>query len=435
MTGVLKLGLALLMAGSMWYYFEAILIPYQQKTPAAIHTQGLSDLYPRWLGARELLLHGRDPYSAEVTREIQTGIYGRALDGSLARDEHRFAYPVYVVLLVAPAALIPFPIAETIFRILLAALTVVSVPLWMQALGLRVQRTTTVAITVLLLGSLPVVQGLNLVQLTLLVCFLAAGSCMAVARGHLATAGALLAIATIKPQLVVGLAAWLGLWALGDWALRKRLVLGFASSMAMLCIGAECILPGWFGRWWASLHAYLAYVSGRSLPETLLGRTVGLLLCAVVVLGLVVLCWRSRRAPAGSHAFSTCLVSVFAASLLLNPKFLFYDVVMLLPAALWIFGCRKTLWKRSRAGRDLFFGGAVLLGWQWFSAAALVAVSLVSPAAAQRGWGLPIAALLLMPVASVSLLGLLAVEFWKHGAFSQPVAPVPELWPGVTSRA
>ncbi|MGD1006096.1 MAG: hypothetical protein ABR980_02565, partial [Ignavibacteriaceae bacterium] len=32
-----------------------------------------SDLYPRWLGSREALLHHRDPYGADVTREIQTG--------------------------------------------------------------------------------------------------------------------------------------------------------------------------------------------------------------------------------------------------------------------------------------------------------------------------------------------------------------------------
>jgi hypothetical protein len=34
-----------------------------------------SDLYPRWLGAREALLHNQDPYSTAVTREIQLGLY------------------------------------------------------------------------------------------------------------------------------------------------------------------------------------------------------------------------------------------------------------------------------------------------------------------------------------------------------------------------
>ena len=68
--------LALLFAGSMWFYVQQVLVPYQ-KADAAVHGRprgNLSDLYPRWLGARELLLHHRDPYSPEVTREIQSRI-------------------------------------------------------------------------------------------------------------------------------------------------------------------------------------------------------------------------------------------------------------------------------------------------------------------------------------------------------------------------
>src|SRR5258708_24266218 len=76
---------AALCAAGMWTYANRVLIPYQ-KPDADAHQRprgNLSDLYPRWLGARELLLHGRDPYSAEVTREIQAGFYGRALYPSL----------------------------------------------------------------------------------------------------------------------------------------------------------------------------------------------------------------------------------------------------------------------------------------------------------------------------------------------------------------
>ena len=74
--------LSLLCAAGVWAYANRVLIPYQKSDAAA---QGrprgnLSDLYPRWLGARELLLHGRDPYSAEVTRDIQAGYYGHPLE-------------------------------------------------------------------------------------------------------------------------------------------------------------------------------------------------------------------------------------------------------------------------------------------------------------------------------------------------------------------
>ncbi len=79
---------AVLCATGVWLYGNRVLIPHQV-SDAAAHDRprgNLSDLYPRWLGARELLLHGRDPYSAEVTREIQAGYYGRPLDASLHKN-------------------------------------------------------------------------------------------------------------------------------------------------------------------------------------------------------------------------------------------------------------------------------------------------------------------------------------------------------------
>ncbi|HMK23336.1 MAG TPA: hypothetical protein VK466_13460, partial [Terriglobales bacterium] len=74
--------LAIACAASMWFYVDHILVPYQQ-ADAVLHERprgNLSDLYPRWLGTRELLLHHRNPYSPEITREIQEGYYGRPLD-------------------------------------------------------------------------------------------------------------------------------------------------------------------------------------------------------------------------------------------------------------------------------------------------------------------------------------------------------------------
>ena len=115
----LGLLLALLFAGSMWFYVQRVLVPYQ-KADAEAHGRprgNLSDLYPRWLGTRELLLHHRDPYSAEVTREIQIGYYGRPLNPDRVnesradepRDQQGFAYPLHVVFLLAPTIGLPFP--------------------------------------------------------------------------------------------------------------------------------------------------------------------------------------------------------------------------------------------------------------------------------------------------------------------------------------
>ena len=50
-----------------------------------------NDFYPRWRGTRALLLEGKDPYSEEVTLEIQRGMYGRPAredeDGELPQND------------------------------------------------------------------------------------------------------------------------------------------------------------------------------------------------------------------------------------------------------------------------------------------------------------------------------------------------------------
>ena len=107
------LPVSILFLVGMWQYADRILVPYQI-SDAALHGRprgNLSDLYPRWLGSRELLLHGRNPYSPEVTRDIQAGYYGRVLDPSRAedpRDQQAFAYPLYVVFYLAPTIRVPF---------------------------------------------------------------------------------------------------------------------------------------------------------------------------------------------------------------------------------------------------------------------------------------------------------------------------------------
>src|SRR5438309_9975463 len=132
--------IAVLLAASMLWYVQNLLIPYQ-RADAAAHGRprgNLSDLYPRWLGAREFLLHGRDPYSAEVTAEIQKGVYGVAIDSRKPgnqTDEQRFAYPLYVVFLLAPTINLPFPSVQRIYFIVAAVLSVASVWFWLCFFG------------------------------------------------------------------------------------------------------------------------------------------------------------------------------------------------------------------------------------------------------------------------------------------------------------
>ena len=135
----------MLVCAGMWLYVDRVLIAHQWADAAVrgIPRENLSDLYPSWLASRELLLYHRDPYTREITREIQAGYYGRPIDPASPNDptnQQAFAYPVYVAFLLAPTIRLPFSEVQVIFRWLLAGLTALSVVLWLGVIGLRVSR-------------------------------------------------------------------------------------------------------------------------------------------------------------------------------------------------------------------------------------------------------------------------------------------------------
>ncbi len=226
---------------------SASMLVYWNRLPRALHAANirtglpnakpLTDLYPRWYGTREFLLHHRDPYGVEVSREIQIAYYGRALDPSVAGDrldQERFAYPLYVIFLMLPTVPMEFDTVRVAAWWFLAAVTAAGLWSWLRFLRIQLSVIAAVAIFTLALSSLPVLQGLSLLQLGLLVAGLIAGAAACAANGRFFLAGTLLAIATIKPQMAVLPIAWFAMWTLGAWRQRKSLLWGFGATLTIL---------------------------------------------------------------------------------------------------------------------------------------------------------------------------------------------------------
>ncbi len=396
---------SLLMAGSMWYYVDHILIPHQilwsQTTGSP--RGNLSDLYPRWIGARELLLHGRDPYSAEITREAQIGYYGRVLDASRPfdpRDQQGFVYPVYVAMLLAPFVHLPFPLVQAGFRWVLIAVTILSIPLWQRAAGVRFPAWATIVFVILTLGSFPWIEGLKLQQLSLLVGALLAASLALLASGYLAASGILLAMATIKPQLTLPLAAWLTLWSLADWKSRKRWLYSFVLTMTLLVAGGEWILPGWITKFRAAAEAYRHYTQAHSILYVCLGNLGALVATVILLVGLALWCWRARREASDSEAFHWTTALVLAITLLVIPMFALYNFALLLPALMLLIEHRAELWLRSPMSRSLMAILGILFAWPWLASMALSAARLALPMERLHSfWSLPLYTSLMIPIA------------------------------------
>lgn len=402
---------SLFLASSVWVWVQNITIAHQESEARerGIPRGNLSDLYPRWLGTRELVLHQRDPYSDEITREIQTGYYGRPIDSTRPndpKDQQAFAYPVYVVLLLAPTVTLPFTVVQKTFLLLLAVLTVTSILLWFGTLKWQVTPTAKLVWIILVMGCFPAIQGLKLQQLTLLVAAFLAAAMYSLVHRRFVLAGILLAVASIKPQLVLLIAIWLIVWVFGNWRERQRLFWSAAASLAILVGAGEFLLPGWIHEFRAASSAYYRYTGGgRSLLDVALTPIAGRIVAAVIVSALTLVLWRVRAESEASVSFQWSIAVVFATTLLVIPMFAPYNQVLLVPCVMLIAKNWRDLWNENRISRFLLVFVVSSIAWPWIASTALALALLVLPATSvQRAWPIPLGTTLMIPVLLTALI-------------------------------
>ena len=420
--------LAVLCLASMWFYVERVLIPYQRAESAAhgVPRGNLSDLYPRWLGARVLLLDHQNPYSSATTREIQRGYYGRELDPRRSEDptdQQAFAYPVYVVFLLAPTIVLPFEAVRSGFTWVLVGVTLASVWLWLRAIGWNARPFSMSIASMLMLGCFPVAQGLKLQQLTLLTSFLIALGVALLVIDRRFWSGFVFAVATIKPQLVVPLLLCLLLWTISDWHRRQRFLWGFGLTMVALVGASEVVLPGWLHDFRQALSAYRRYVGGQSLLDQMLSPQVGHLFSAIALAVVILICWRFRRSEARSHEFQYMVVAALAVTLIVIPMFAPYNQVLLLPALLLIVREVRQLWHKSLMSRTAYCVTVGAIAWPWVACLGFMLGSIwLSPESLEHAWAIPLYTTLVIPVVLLVQLGSLVEVAWQSHEKTTTVA-------------
>jgi len=357
-----------------WFYAVRVLGPWDQhigEVHDGVKAQ-LGDLYPRWLGTRELLLRGRNPYGPEVSHEIQMAYYGRIVDqenpgaGHKIIDEQRFAYPVYVIFLMAPAMYASFAEVQRWAPAVLALLVALSVPMCLDVLDWRLRWQNLVAITLFTLSSPQIVQGLLHQQLAIVVGFLLFAGSWCVSRNYLASAGMLLACSTFKPQMALFPLCFFLVWGMGDWRKRWRMLAGFLAMLAALVGAGEFVLPGWIGYFIAGAEAYRKYFPTTSLLRVALGNALGEVLGGIIILALLLFAWRNRRALANSREFTNILAAFLMGTTLVFPLLTpFNQVLLILPAMLLLRD-----WKAlPRFSRLIFI---VSISWPWIISGVLL---------------------------------------------------------------
>jgi hypothetical protein len=367
---VLSLGIT----GCTWLYAHRVLEPYS----AYVHLEKgnmiaeKGDLYSPWVGARELLLHRRNPYGPEVTREIQMVFFGHPIQqvfgqpGVDAVNEQRFAYPVYTVFLLAPTVYDDFATVQRWAPLTLALLTAASLFFYLDIVRWRLPLQVAIAVALCTLSSPQIVQGLRLEQLALVVgCLLAAGA-WCVSRNYLVAAGVLLAFSTIKPQMAILPLCWFAVWSAGDWPKRWRLASSFVAALVILISIGALLLPHWPSYFLANLAAYRRYALPSSVLQLALGDSLGAILGCLIVAGLLALAWSNRKQTADSRQFAWILAAFFVGAIPALPLFAPFNQVMLILPALLILSNWNSL---SRFSRLVFIA---TVSWPWITSLLLL---------------------------------------------------------------
>jgi hypothetical protein len=412
--------LVIVCAAGMLYYHLGIFVPRAMEVRASEgFGSGYSfgaDFYPIWFTSQQILIHHSDPYSPDMTRRIQFGLFGRPLNAgntATSQDYRAFAYPAFVDVLFWPVALLPFSAVRVGLAVILLAATALSILFWLWSFHLNANPRMLVCLTLLTLSSYAVLEGLFAEQLGLLVGFVLAASFAALVRQRLVLSGSLLALTLIKPQMMALVAAYLLFWSFHQWRVRRRFVASFLFTASLLFASALLVCPHWISEWVHVVFGYRSY-STPPLACYLAGNQISSRICPLLIAALLLIsiafAWRMRQASVRSTEFavtSTLLLAVTSITLL--PGHAVYDHIVLLPGVLLIAFSWRGFAESSLVFRVLLRVSALALFWQWLLAPAVI---VMKPILSERLFvsavlDLPIRTAASLPFGVLALLGVM----------------------------
>ncbi|PWH20363.1 MAG: hypothetical protein DDG58_02815 [Ardenticatenia bacterium] len=250
------------------------------------------DLFSPWLALRRMLLDSLNPYSATVLEETQHAIYGRT--AYPYEDQQAFSYPLSIVAVIGPLAILPLPLAQTIWFLVLGSSFLVflwvapravgwSPPLWLRACTLLCAYGLYQNVWAFLLG-----------QVAIVIAMLIALAWWSLHHQRWTLAGVCVALATVKPQMTFLIVPGMLLWAF--WQRHTRVAASFGITLALLILLPAVWLPDWPLHWLMRLQRYADYTFFAP-PLQLLTGTTGLswLLAGIMVLWPAAVWWRALQ--------------------------------------------------------------------------------------------------------------------------------------------
>jgi len=319
---------ALLASGS--FYEEHFVGEFAQKAIQWQHPGvGGGDLYSPWFAAKAAL-HGVDPYSAPVTRQIQIDVYGHPLPAETTWSKFSFIYPAHIILVLAPLTLVPWHILYPLFPWIGFPCVALGTFLWLRLYQPALNLQTQLLVAGLSVISWPAITAWGL-QPTIYIAFVLALAALCFHRGADFTAGVFLAIGTVKPHLVLLLIAYLSVIAVRER--RFRFLAGFAITLAVLLAASLCLVPDWIPHWIeASRHDAIL----KPLPIALAGYRVGAVLWVALLAATALRIWKVAMDLRVKEAFIYGVALLLTTTICLIPwtPWMIYNDLLLIPAIL-----------------------------------------------------------------------------------------------------
>jgi hypothetical protein len=277
------------------------------------------------------------------------------------------------------------------------------------------------------LTSYPALEAVLALQPSILVACCLALMSLALARERYLLAGTLLALATIKPQLTVLLAAWLLAWSLIDWKHRRGLLLGFSLTFGALLMASELILAGWISVFVHTLAAYRQYTV-PPLVHFVFGPVLGTAIAVLLIALAACACWRSRDASPRRNDFLLALAIVLAVTITIFPTGAgVYDHLLLVPGWLWVYNNRAIVSNSRVALRWLVGLLIAALTWQWTAAFVVALLAVFFPALRSNANFvlLPLRLQASIPFLTIAILGLMAFRTGNTNPQREAAIPIP----------
>jgi len=381
---------------------------YSQQNP------GGSDFLPRWVGTRQFLMTGQSPYSEQTTLAIQQQYYGRP---ALAdEDQVLFVYPFYSIFVFAPFALIPdFDLARAVWMttlelgILLIVFAGISLSRW---------KLSPLMLGFLLLFALlwyysirPLINS----NASVIVGLLIVGTLLAIRAEQDSWAGLLLALATIKPQVVVLLVLFILIWSVSE---RRYLIFwSFLGNLALMIAVTSLLVPDWT---WQNLRQLFSE-TGYTLPGTPgaiflqwvpgVGKQLG---WALTILLITTLIWEWRASLGKEYRwFLWTAFFTLTATTMIGIRTATENFVVLLPVVILVLAAWDQEWGTFGRGLVAVSYSLLLFGIWWLFLATMGTGDRSNPDA-----------LMFFPLPIFLLVGLYWIRWWVL----RPERPLMDQW-------